>query len=391
MITFKQFYNEVLIEAVNLPFAYRGRRNLYAGHTITHGDRKQQVVAKEIEFFQDINRPRGSKLIGVIGNGEGLANHIQQAVQLGFRRKDIAFFEMGPQYFQQIADVYISRELLNSEPGTMLLRYDAKQLRESGVKVIYKKQNSGDEDIVAFIPDKRNNEIPNKPSLINAFLPLDGTQLLPTLSRINKKFEEDFKDLGFTPHEIRHIDYDVTTTPNVEDDEALFRYILQQTQTSFRTYPNLQSLVQVYSWQRALPLPAEAQQRVQDNEHLRYALNYIRAEGNENMQRYDTRRLNSAINYFLRGGGGVGDALLPHLNQMLHAAGFTSLIQSYQGTGTTMLSIASVRGRNENKFSEPTADPLNQATIQKYENDIINFCQDELIPAEIRAALYDIL
>jgi hypothetical protein len=372
MLTFEQFYKEFLAEAVYVPH-HQALDNLPA-HEPTHGANKQTVVANEIEFFEKAGITRGKKecMLGVVGNGQGLASHEQQAADLRFRLKNVLYFEMNSSYFNDIAKHYITN---HSQLGD---NYTPDELRRHFKVLKYNKFNeilqAGDvhDRISALGPINPEQQVP---TIINAELPVNGGNLQANLPReLQQKF---------TRNNVTHIDFDITTTPNV-GYVNFANYLTNVTNNFFATYPNLKSLVQVYSWQRALPQAPNVVNIWNQLEAVQDFTNYY-----NNLNDNQKKHLTSSINYKLRGGGNLpsGYNLVADLNQALQDAGRPSLLQLYRGTGTYMLSIASIRQGNPNAHADVVSDQLSPQQIRDYQNIFDNFYDN--MSNRVKEILYD--
>jgi cell fate (sporulation/competence/biofilm development) regulator YmcA (YheA/YmcA/DUF963 family) len=135
----------------------------------------------------------------------------------------------------------------------------------------------------------------------------------------------------------------------------------------FETYPALQSLVIVYSWQRSLP--AQENETAAWNTFQTKYDNLFNFIFTNNMLNYTDSRLEdmkAALKIMSRKGQRHGMGHIQDLQNEINAIGHTAFFQLYYGTTTAMLSIACVRGNHQEINPQPIIDDLSTKFIEDF-------------------------
>ena len=350
-------------------------------HRVTQTEKKSNVITNEIEFFSLQGAIGGDVYLGVVGNGSGLEAHIQQAKRLGYNDlRNVFFFEMVKNYFYDILQHYLKRldihelifkasDLINSQavhaPIETFVKNNLYRLR--GVFSI-----RGDH-----------------PNILCGVLPINGNEFIEMQKGFNffeskrvikdknkKKTVQNF----ISPERVTHIDFDVTGDPKSEKESINnIQGAFNNTVTFFETYPNLKSLVQVYSWKRGQLSNAKMDTDWNNFEsEWGDVLDYIES----NNITKDTERRIGAIKGLVRKDGGdltMGAQNADSLRELLENNGYPSFLQLYIGAGgTNMLSIATVR--NGEPYTELEVEPSigvsDEKCVKYLIKDIIKYIQD---------------
>ncbi len=177
-------------------------------HTVTHTNIKAKVVKLENEFIGEKN----GVMLGVVGAGEGLAAHTQEAIDRGYNLNDIHFFEIKEDYYADIVKHHPNVSKADKE----IIIHDGMDISNDNSCLYPTDPEHGPYIVYGTLPL-------TEPST-NAFY---NTNVYPKIR-----------------NDITHIDFDITSRiPEIN----VLKDIIKK---AFVQSPSLQSLVQVYSVSR---------------------------------------------------------------------------------------------------------------------------------------------
>lgn len=370
MLTFADFLknqrstiNEAILHPFNTPGqASHEETNVYAD--------KQSVIKKEGEYIKKTGAAIGNRtlVLGVCGAGTGLKSHVNQYKSLGFRPKEMFIFERDKKYFLNIAGHYVTEYLGINQDDQEAMDKISKDPR---VSVRLEGGLGQPKEIVAIL--SRTAELPN---IILGTLPVNGLNLNNIANSL--KIEYDRKSTPKNAEKVAsleaglvtHIDFDITDNINSAAS------VIQKTEIFFDTYPDLQSLVQVYYLARKSLASPEKEQEWEDFlNKWSEQMEFVKANV------YDvSQRTIDAIKDLVRREES-GDPLAVEVNNTIKdhfkRKGFGVFYQIYPGASDkSLVSITIVRNGGSVEAKDEVRQGLGETNInmvETYFNNIENF------------------
>lgn len=315
-------------------------------HKATQTEEKQKIIQEQIDYFNLTNSLGGNVYLGVVGAGSGLQNHIEEAKRMGYSDlKKVHFFEMVRKHFLDLLKSYLEELLLISEPY-----FPIKQIFQNKDVLKPLLTTTSKQDKKAYELNGILSDSSNLPNLLWSEIPLRGTDLKSSLSHL--------QGVNINPSDVTHIDFDITASIKSNKE------VVETTLGFFETYPNLKSLVQVYSWQRGLREPESLTKWEKFYQEWQDCFEAIRQfSTNENTEipfkkRSKTVKLETidreedAVKSVVRrdGGKSIGEKFAEQIHDQLKKQGIGNFVQLYGGAGgPSMISVSAIKSKDSLK------------------------------------------